>query len=137
MNKKPKITVIDKPWIDSFLLPETILWWAQVTVAPELNNKAVFNKGIEKGFKGLIPLGGHITPISTEGAKLLWKKAQKKDKKNNISETINKIKPNFNPDTANLVWKPWKVDSLITSFNHINKHVIKINKPNKNKNIWL
>jgi len=42
-----------------------------VTVAPELSKIAVFNKGTEKGFKASIPTGGHITPISTAGDKLL------------------------------------------------------------------
>ena len=64
-----------------FLLPLIIAWWAQVTVAPELNKTAVFNKGTENGFKGSTPLGGQTAPISTAGAKLLWKKAQKKGKK--------------------------------------------------------
>ena len=35
-----------------------------------------------------IPLGGHTFPIKGEGAKELWKKAQKKEKKNMISLTI-------------------------------------------------
>jgi hypothetical protein len=38
-------------------------------------------------------LGGHIEPISITGASAAAKKAQKKAKKNIISETINKITP--------------------------------------------
>lgn len=68
----------------SFLLPLIIPWCAQVTVAPELNKTAVFNNGIEKGFNGFIPLGGHTAPISIVGAKLLWKNAQKKEKINKL-----------------------------------------------------
>jgi len=63
----------------------------------------VFNSGTEKGLRGSIPTGGQITPISTEGDKLLWKKAQKKEKKNNTSDTINNKNPIFNPNTAILV----------------------------------
>jgi hypothetical protein len=44
---------------------------AQVTVAPELNKTAVFNKGTEKGFNTSTPLGGQTAPISIAGAKLL------------------------------------------------------------------
>ena len=67
----PKTTVKAKPKIASFLLPLIIAWWAHVTVAPELNKTAVFNKGTEKGFKGSTPLGGQTAPISIAGAKLL------------------------------------------------------------------
>lgn len=134
---KPKKTVKLKPFTASSLSPLTILWWAHVTVAPELNKIAVLNNGTENGFKGSIPLGGHIIPISTEGDKLLWKKAQKKDTKNRISDTINKTKPIFKPSTVALVWKPWKVDSLTTSLNHRNKHKLTDIKPKTNINIWL
>ena len=137
VNIKPKITVKVKPVNASFFSPLTILWWAQVTVAPELKSMAVFNKGTEKGLRGSTPKGGHITPISIEGDKLLWKKAQKKDTKKSTSETINNKKPSFKPVTVALVWKPWYVDSLITSFNQINIHKPILNKPTKNKDNWL
>lgn len=91
----------------SFLLPLIIPWCAHVTVAPELNKTAVFNKGTEKGFKGSIPLGGQIAPISIVGAKLLWKKAQKKEKNKQISDKINKIIPYFKPCFTINVWCPW------------------------------
>ena len=68
---------------------------------------AVFNNGTEKGFNGSIPLGGHKTPISTEGDKLLWKKAQKKETKNKTSDTIKSKNPIFKPVTAAFVWNPW------------------------------
>lgn len=57
----------------------------------------MLRSGISKGLKGKIFKGGHITPISMLGDKLLWKKAQKKEIKKKISEIINKIIPNFNP----------------------------------------
>jgi hypothetical protein len=49
----------------------------------------VFNKGISIGLKQSMPLGGHIEPISIVGANAAAKNAQKKAKKNIISETIN------------------------------------------------
>lgn len=71
----------------------TIEWWDQVTVQPDNNKMSVFKKGISHGFKTLIPFGGQIEPISTVGAKLVWKNAQKKAKKNKISEMIKRITP--------------------------------------------
>jgi hypothetical protein len=53
----------------------------------------VFKSGISIGSKGSIPLGGQIEPSSIVGAKAAAKKAQKKAKKNIISETMNKIIP--------------------------------------------
>lgn len=60
----------------------------------------MLSKGTPQGDKTLIPIGGHTFPISTEGANLLWKKAQKKAKKKHTSETINRIIPIFNPLTV-------------------------------------
>lgn len=68
-------------------------WWDQVIVNPEEMRMMVFIRGISKGLKGLIPRGGHNCPISILGDKEEWKKAQKKEKKNRISEMINKIIP--------------------------------------------
>lgn len=53
----------------------------------------VLRRGICKGLKTSIPSGGHVKPSSTEGARLLWKKAQKKEKKNITSDTMNRIIP--------------------------------------------
>ena len=53
-----------------------------------------------------MPIGGQSSPISIEGERLLWKNAQKKEKKNNISEMINITKNNFKPDINILVWLP-------------------------------
>lgn len=87
-------------------------------VIPEDNKIIVFNKGIWKGLNVIIPFGGHIAPISIEGDNLLWKKAQKNDTKNIISEIINKIIPYFNPLITILVCNPWKVLSRVTSRHH-------------------
>jgi len=64
-----------------------------VTDTPEAKRTAVFNKGTAKGFKGVMPAGGHVHPISGVGARLEWKKAQKKPKKNIISEIMKRIIP--------------------------------------------
>jgi len=53
----------------------------------------VFNNGISIGLKGSIPFGGQIAPISITGANAAAKKAQKKAKKNIISETMNNSIP--------------------------------------------
>jgi hypothetical protein len=51
-------------------------------VTPELINKYVLVKGIVLYSKTFIETGGQIPPIAKEGAKLEWKNAQKKAKKN-------------------------------------------------------
>jgi len=53
----------------------------------------VFTRGISKGLKESMPFGGQTFPTSIVGAILAAKKAQKKAKKNIISDTINKIIP--------------------------------------------
>jgi hypothetical protein len=53
--------------------------------------------------KGKIPLGGQNLPISKVGDSLLWKKAQKKEKKNKTSEVINKIIPQRRPFSTMVV----------------------------------
>ena len=97
-----------------------IEWWHQVTVHPERSNINVFKRGICQGFKTFNPLGGHIEPISIEGDKLLWKKAQKKAKKNKISDTINKIVPKRRPIWTIPVWWPSYVASRTRSRHHKN-----------------
>ena len=46
----PKATVKANPKIAFFLSPPIIAWCDQVTVAPEVNRIAVFNKGTSNGF---------------------------------------------------------------------------------------
>jgi hypothetical protein len=55
-----------------------ITWWLHVTVSPERSKIKVFNKGIFRGFKTLIPKGGQTEPKTTLGDKLAWKKSPKK-----------------------------------------------------------
>ena len=77
-----------------------------MTDTPDDNKIKVFNRGILKGLNGLMPIGGQNSPISMFGERLLWKNAQKNEKKNNTSEIINKIIPHFNPLITLRVCKP-------------------------------
>jgi len=43
------------------------LWCAQVTVTPEESSVTVLNRGTVYGLGILIPIGGHIQPISGPG----------------------------------------------------------------------
>jgi hypothetical protein len=95
-----------------------IEWCAQVTDTPEDNKIIVFKRGIFIGLNNLIPIGGHTIPNSGVGEILLWKNAQKNEKKNNTSETINKITPILIPKITRFGWDPSNVDSRNTSRHH-------------------
>lgn len=84
-------------WIAGLILFLIKEWWAHVTDTPDANKIAVLSRGIWKGFRGKIYIGGQHDPISILGAKLLWKYAQKKAKKKQTSEIINSIIPHHNP----------------------------------------
>lgn len=60
-----------RAWIASPRLFSIILWCAHVMVTPEERSTAVFRRGTRNGLRGLMPVGGQVTPISTLGAKLL------------------------------------------------------------------
>ena len=45
-------------------------------------------------------MGGHVHPSLGVGARLLWKNAQKNEKKNATSDVINKIIPIRRPATT-------------------------------------
>nr|YP_009350090.1 cytochrome c oxidase subunit III [Homoiodoris japonica]AKK32252.1 cytochrome c oxidase subunit III [Homoiodoris japonica] len=60
----------------------------------------MLSKGTWNGDNVAIPTGGHTDPISNVGAKLLWKYAQKKEKKKHTSDTMNKMNPAFKPETT-------------------------------------
>ena len=61
------------------------------------NNITVLSKGNSKGLIASIPIGGHWAPNSTVGDNALWKKAQNIAKKNNPSDTMNRITPILSP----------------------------------------
>lgn len=92
--------------------------WAHVNVTPEDNKIMVFNKGIPKGSNVVILTGGHSILSSILGERLKWKKAQKKETKNMISETINNNLPLFKLPWTFMVWCPCHVDSRTTSRHH-------------------
>jgi hypothetical protein len=94
----------------------------------------VFKSGTANGFTASIPTGGHWQPSSIEGESDEWKKAQKKLKKKQISETMKRIIPIFNPLITFKVWIPWKVASLTISLNQAVIDVNKSIKPNININ---
>lgn len=66
---------------------------------------------------GVIPTGGQISPKTSAGEALEWKKAQKKPKNNITSDTMNNKKPQRKPVRTTKVCKPAKVASLIISKN--------------------
>jgi len=78
-----------------------------------------------------IPIGGKTQPIKTLGLILKWKKDQKIEKKNIISDIIKRTIPLNIPNWTFLVWKPF-IDSLLTVKNQSNK----INK-NKKELIFI
>jgi hypothetical protein len=58
----------------------------------------VLRRGTWAALNGIIPEGGHCIPISLDGANLLWKKAQKNEKKNSTSDVIKRIIPHRRPE---------------------------------------
>jgi hypothetical protein len=64
---------------------------------PDLNKIIVLRIGIWNGLSVLIPEGGQISPLSSKGFNLLWKKVQKKALKNRTSEKIKRIIPSLRP----------------------------------------
>jgi hypothetical protein len=77
--------------------------WAHVTLAPEASKTIVFNIGTVYGLIIETPRGGQQEPESTPGDSPLWKYAQKKAKKKQISEVINRITPRRMPLVTCLV----------------------------------
>lgn len=92
--------------VASKVFPEVRLWWAQVTETPEDRSVAVLRRGTEKGLIVWMPGGGQVQAIAGVGARLLWKNAQKKAKKNMTSEVIKRIIPNFSPLRTIEEWNP-------------------------------
>lgn len=103
---KPRKIVYFRLFCASILSPRIMQAWHHVTVTPDNNNKQVFNKGTFQGLNGIIPNGGQTAPIQILGERLEWKKAQKKEIKNIISDTKNKTKPNRKLFCTANVWWP-------------------------------
>lgn len=96
----------------------SISWWDHVMDTPEDNNRIVFSRGILIGLKETIDIGGQACPNSTVGEILLWKKAQKKDTKNRISDEINNTIPVFKPFMTMSEWLPCVAPSRWISRHH-------------------
>lgn len=120
--------IIAWEWLSSI-----IAWCAQVTVIPDDKRIIVFNKGTWKGLNGLIPVGGQFKPISAVGASLLWKNAQKNEKKNKTSEVINRIIPKRSPLNTTWVCSPWKAPSRLISRHHWQQVILSVKIPKINK----
>ena len=102
-----------------------------MTVTPEASRTAVLRRGTWKGLRVSIPVGGQCPPSSGVGARLLWKKAQKKAKKNRTSEVMKRIIPQRRPRPTGRVWWPWKVASRDTSRHHWYMVISIIISPNR------
>lgn len=100
VNQIPRRIVTSRAFHASFPLPSRKLWWDQVREAPEDRRIAVLSSGTPHGWMGVMPVGGQVIPISAVGDKALWKNAQKNEKKNMISERMNRIKPILSPRTT-------------------------------------
>ena len=85
---------------------------------PEVRRIVVFSKGTANGLKGSMAIGGHIIPNSKVGARLLWKYAQKKEKKNITSETINNSIPQRIPFSTRELCQPCNLASRLISRHH-------------------
>jgi hypothetical protein len=96
-----------------------IKWCDHVIEIPDEIRISVFSRGIFKGLNGLIYFGGQICPNSTFGDTLLWKNAQKKEKKNMISDVINNTIPIFNLFITIFLCSPWFVDSPDTLYHQM------------------
>ena len=125
----PNPIVTIRPSLKLEWLPAIKAWWDQVTVTPEDNNTKVLSNGTSKGLNAIIPIGGQTLPTSTAGEILLWKKAQKKDRKKKTSETINKTIPQRRPNSTILVCNPWHEASKETSRHHWNITIKIIESP--------
>lgn len=122
--------VINKELFASVKFPSITAWWAHVTLTPEEIKIKVLSNGTPKGLNTAMPLGGHLLPNSTFTLKLLWKNAQKKERKKKTSEVINKTIPHRSPNSTTLVWRPWNLPSRDTSRHHWYMTNNNINKPN-------
>lgn len=136
INKEANNIVKNKPNKKYDFIPFINALCAQVTVNPELNKIIVLNKGNSKAGIVTIPKGGQVQKIQIDGARLEWKKAQKKEAKNIISETINNKKANKIAFCTNIVCCVWL--STIISENQNHKQAKnKLNKKKRKKTLVL
>jgi len=118
VNRIPRVTVMVKDTTLACAFEVRIAWWHHVTETPDDNKIRVFRRGMFIGSNGMIAAGGHLWPNSTLGEILLWKNAQKNDKKNSTSDVINKIIPACRPVSTRALWFPCVKVSRATSRHH-------------------
>lgn len=99
-------------------LPRNNNLWHQVKITPEYTKMPVLSRGKASHCMVNISAGGQIPPIKIDGQRVKWKKAQKKEKKNIISEAINSFIPNKILSWTLKVWLPSKVASVTISESH-------------------
>jgi len=127
-NNKPNVIVTVKEIILIDLFFFNRAWWHQVIDTPEDKSSNVLSNGILIGLNGIISCGGQYIPNSMLGEMLLWKKAQKNEVKNKISETINNSIPTCNPTVTCLLWFPCSIVSEKTFFHQLKETRIKMEK---------
>lgn len=115
VNVIPKAMVRPSPARAFSREPSNRLWCAQVTVTPEERRVTVLKRGTVYGLGILIPIGGHMQPISGPGESAVWKNAQKNPTKNIASDNRNKTIPIRRPRHTYDVWCPKNVLSRTTS----------------------
>jgi hypothetical protein len=129
VKESPKTMVISSASLELFLLFINIEWWAHVKETPEDSKITVLRNGVWNGLKASINRGGQTEPREGVGDRLEWKNAQKKDKKKNTSDTINKAMPNFNIVTTVFECQPSMVLSRTISRHQrrdVNNKLIKL-----------
>lgn len=139
MKYRPNTTVNKSLFLAEDKFPLIKAWWDQVTLIPDERRTNVFNNGTWKGLNGEIPVGGQVFPTKTSGDSLEWKKAQKKDKKKNTSDTINKTIPQRKPTSTWLECSPCNAPSWEMSRHHCtitNKIIVKPKYINEGEWAW-
>lgn len=99
------------------MFPISIFKWLRERVIPDINKSIVFNNGIPHGFKGSIPIGGHILPIWISGDKSFQNQVQNNLKKSINSLVINIMVPFFINFFTLFVWNIIIVLSRVISRN--------------------
>jgi len=82
------------------------------------------------GLNAIISWGGQLIPNSMLGEILLWKKAQKKEVKNNTSDTIKSSIPTCKPTVTCFLWFPCSIVSENTFFHQLKEVKIKMTNVN-------
>ena len=96
----------------------------------------MFRRGTLNGLMGMMPIGGHTHPSSFEGTSLIWKKAQKKVAKKQISLRINSVIPSRNPVCTCEVCFPINVASRMMSRHHCDSDKVIITVATISNLIW-